>query len=120
MRQKRIWLSAFLILTLTLMPGSQTLDQKSAQKKKTTDTLQSEVTVTMKLIQVHVFDKNRKPVTHLDKSDFVLLDNGKVQTISAFERHFAALSEEKTENQVVTKEKLESRIVPEDEKNSLR
>jgi VWFA-related protein len=116
LRQKGIYLSAFLILTLTLMPGSQTLDQKSAQEKKTTDTPQSEVTVTMKLIQVHVFDKNGKPVTHLDKSDFVLLDNGKAQTISAFERHFAALSEEKTENQVVTKEKLESRIVPEDEK----
>jgi hypothetical protein len=49
--------------------------------------LQHEVAVTLKLIQVFVTDAEGKPVLDLEKSDFVIIDNGKPQTITDFERH---------------------------------
>ena len=52
--------------------------------------LQHEVAVTLKLIQVYVTDKNGKPVTNLDKSEFRVFDNGQLQTITEFERHMAS------------------------------
>ena len=51
--------------------------------------LQHEVAVTLKLIQVYVTDKNGKPVTNLDKSEFRVFDNGQPQTITEFEKHMA-------------------------------
>jgi len=60
--------------------------QEAAQLKKP---LQHEVAVTLKLVQVYVTDKNGKPVTNLDKSEFRVFDNGKLQTITEFERHMA-------------------------------
>ena len=54
--------------------------------------LQHEVSVTLKLIQVYVTDLNGKPVMHLSKSDFLLFDNAKPQTITDFEKHMAPIS----------------------------
>ena len=51
--------------------------------------LQHEVTVTLKLIQVYVTDKNGKPITNVDKSAFRVFDNGQIQTITEFEMHMA-------------------------------
>ncbi|MCX6563527.1 MAG: VWA domain-containing protein [Candidatus Aminicenantes bacterium] len=45
--------------------------------------------MTLKLIQVYVTDKNGKPVTNLDKSEFRVFDNGQLQTITEFERHMS-------------------------------
>jgi VWFA-related protein len=53
--------------------------------------LQHEVTVTLKLIQVFVTDANGKPALDLERSDFVITDNGKPQTITDFEKHALAL-----------------------------
>ena len=53
--------------------------------------LQHEVTVTLKLIQVFVTGPDGKPALDLDRSDFVLTDNGKPQTITDFESHVLAV-----------------------------
>jgi VWFA-related protein len=53
--------------------------------------LQHEVAVTLKLIQVFVTDANGKPALDLQKSDFVLSDNGRPQTITDFEQHVLSL-----------------------------
>jgi len=57
------------------------------------ETLQEEVTVTLKLIQVYVTDKEGNPVLDLEKSDFVLYDSGKLKTITDFEKHVLAKSD---------------------------
>ena len=53
--------------------------------------LQHEVTVTLKLIQVFVTGPDGKPALGLDRSDFVLTDNGKPQTVTDFESHVLAV-----------------------------
>ena len=53
--------------------------------------IRHQVTVTLKLIQVFVADPGGKPAMDLEKSDFVLRDNGVVQTITDFEKHVLAL-----------------------------
>ena len=53
--------------------------------------LQHEVTVTLKLIQVFVTGADGKPALDLTKTDFVLTDNGKSQTITDFESHVLAV-----------------------------
>jgi VWFA-related protein len=53
--------------------------------------LQHEVTVTLKLIQVFVTGPDGKPALDLTRSDFVLTDNGKPQTITDFESHVLAV-----------------------------
>ncbi len=52
--------------------------------------IQHKVTVTLKLIQVFVADPAGKPAMDLEKSDFVLYDNGKLQTVTDFEKHVLA------------------------------
>ena len=51
------------------------------------DTLQYEVSVTLKLIQVYVSDKDGSPVMDLRKDDFRLYDNGRLMTVTDFEIH---------------------------------
>lgn len=55
--------------------------------------LQHQVTVTLKLIQVFVTDDKGKPALDLERSDFVLYDNGAPQTITDFEKHILAAPE---------------------------
>ena len=62
-----------------------------ASRAATQSSLQHEVTVTLKLIQVFVTDANGKPVLDLEKSDFTLTDNGQPQKITDFEKHILAL-----------------------------
>jgi VWFA-related protein len=47
--------------------------------------------VTLKLIQVFVTGPDGKPALGLDRSDFVLTDNGQPQTITDFESHVLAV-----------------------------
>lgn len=49
--------------------------------------IQHEVTVTLKLVQVYVMDKEGKPVPDLLAKDFDLFDNGNPMTITDFEKH---------------------------------
>jgi len=48
--------------------------------------LQHEVSVTLKLIQVYVTDKNNSPVTDLVKGEFSVFDNGEPVEITDFEK----------------------------------
>jgi VWFA-related protein len=52
--------------------------------------LQHEVSVTLKLIQVYVTDKKGKAVQDLQKSDFVVYDNGQLKDITEYEKHILA------------------------------
>ena len=63
------------------------------QAKPSSESIQHEVTVSLKLVQVRVLDSYGKPARDLEQSDFIVLDNGKPQTITAFEKHFVALPE---------------------------
>lgn len=62
-------------------------------------TLQYEVAVTLKLVQVFVVDEKGNPVLDLGRDDFRILDNGRHQLITEFEKHTLRLpspgSEEK-------------------------
>lgn len=59
----------------------------SSQEKKKPEPLQHEVSVVLKLIQVYVTDKDGNPVTDLEKSDFILHDNGKLREVTDLEKH---------------------------------
>jgi hypothetical protein len=63
------------------------IDSDSVQEKIQQPTLQYEVSVSLKLIQVFVMDKQGRPVTDLNKSDFEIYDNGILKTITEFEKH---------------------------------
>jgi VWFA-related protein len=73
-------------------PASQELTQ--LQKP-----LQHEVSVTLKLVQVYVTDKKGKPVRDLQKSDFVVFDNGQKKEITDFEKHILTGPASKVEPQ---------------------
>jgi len=91
---KRISLLFISALLFILSLGSS-LDLKTYQANKSKQALQYEVTVTLKLVQVYVTDKNGNPVTDLKKSDFLVWDNGKPVKITDFERHIVSLPSEK-------------------------
>jgi len=61
------------------------------QERNNEKTLQHQVTVTVKLIQVYVTDKNGNPVLDLGKEDFVIYEDGKKQQITEFEKHVLSL-----------------------------
>ncbi len=81
-------LSAVIVQTTGQGPSPGTAFQDAARLQKP---LQHEVTVTLKLIQVFVTDKNGNPVTDLTKDDFILSDDGKPQKLTEFEKHFLSL-----------------------------
>ena len=56
----------------------------SGQEQEKSDPLQHEVTVTLKLIQVYVSDRDGNPVLDLTKDDFLLYDNGRPMTVTDF------------------------------------
>lgn len=80
---------AALSLFAILASGLSGHPEPSAQvKAKTPESpLQHQVTVTLKLVQVFVTDAKGKPALDLERSDFVLYDNGRAQTITDFEKH---------------------------------
>jgi VWFA-related protein len=62
--------------------------QEKTKVKQSQEPLHYEISVTLKLIQVFVADPKGNPAPGLEKSDFVLFDNGKAQKITDFEKHF--------------------------------
>jgi VWFA-related protein len=77
-----VFMSILLLLESNFLPSGQ---------------VQHEVTVTLKLVQVYVTDKNGEPISDLKPSDFELFDNGEPVKITEFERHilsFPALQPE--------------------------
>ncbi len=100
--KKRI-IPIILLLVFLFQPGLHRLNSESVQAKKAQKAFQHEVVVTLKLVQVHVTDKEGNPVTDLTKDDFILYDNKKLQTITDFEKHILAAPEKpiKPEKKVV-------------------
>lgn len=91
----------FLICQFLLHSGVKSaarLDAQTKEKPKAAqESLQYEVTVTVKLVQASVTDSQGNPVRDLEMSDFIIYDNGKLQTITGFETHFLAAPEVKVE-----------------------
>ena len=76
--------AVLLALSAVQKPGeAQTKSPDKSQETK----LRYEVVVTLKLIQVFVTDDQGNPVTDLEAADFELLDNGRPQKITDFEKH---------------------------------
>jgi VWFA-related protein len=74
-----------LSLCLPLSPAASPQETQNVSKP-----LQYEVSVVLKLIHVYVADAKGKPVEGLTKDDFVVTDNGRPVTVTAFERHLLA------------------------------
>jgi VWFA-related protein len=76
--------------------------QERSGTEQTQKPLQYIVSVTLKLIQVFVADSDGNPAPDLEKADFVLYDNGKLQKITDFERHFIQAPETVAVEQAVS------------------
>jgi VWFA-related protein len=83
-RGKLFW-PVVLLAWLALPISSRQSPVQDAPKQQ--PTLQYEVSVTLKLIQVYVTDKNGIPVQDLKKEDFVVFDNGQPVVVTDFEKH---------------------------------
>ena len=101
--ERKITLLSILLVAFFFQPSLYELNSESIQTKKDQKALQHEVTVTLKLVQVYVTDKQGNPVTDLTKDDFILYDNGKLQTITDLEKHFLAKPKKKEEKLKETK-----------------
>ena len=94
MKKSLSFLSLYLLFFQLGFPVSNCQSQDVDKNQKA---LHHEVTVTLKLIQVYVRDKKGNPVSDLSQSDFELYDNGKLQPITDFEKHFLSLPVKTTE-----------------------
>ena len=84
--------AALSVLVLAVAAGAGRPGPSGQAKSKAPEVpIQHEVTVTLKLIQVFVTAADGKPAIDLERSDFVITDNGKPQTITDFEKHVLAL-----------------------------
>lgn len=88
--------------------GSIAIQKKNSQKD-----LRHEVTVTLKLIQVYVMDKDGNPVMDLGIDDFEIYDKGERKKITEFEKYTLALpSDEKKPEEPKVKQKPEGKTQP--------
>jgi len=76
----------------------------SSQERNSKTTLQHQVTVNLKLIQVYVTDKKGNPAVDIKKEDFLIRDNGEKKQITEFEKHILNLSSSETEAPQATRE----------------
>jgi VWFA-related protein len=98
----------FLAGSVCLLAGLSTLSSSDSQEAvRLQRPLQHEVSVTLKLVQIYVTDKKGKPVQDLQKSDFIVYDNGQKKEITDFEKHILARPAIKAEPQPA-----EEKIVP--------
>jgi len=89
-RLKRAFLSIFLILIFIIALNNALISIPSL-KNGSQEQEQHEVTVTLKLIQVYVTDKEGKPAMDLELKDFELFDNGKRKDLTEFEEYTLSL-----------------------------
>lgn len=78
---------AMVLSLLFFLAFSVVLNSYIPQEKPQQPPLQYEVSVTLKLVQVFVTDKQGQPMTDLEKTDFEVYDNGQPKKITDFERH---------------------------------
>ena len=108
--KKQVIVISVLILVVFSFPiysqktDSDSTDLNSIQEKRDQEELKHEVVVVLKLVQVYVTDKKGNPITDLEKSDFILYDNGKLQTVTDFEKHLLIQPEKKVEEEIAKTE----------------
>jgi len=83
-RKPVAWISAGIAAAALVLLG---LTLARAEVQDLSKQLRSDVTVTVKLIQAYVTNKDGKPVTDLTAADFDVTDNGKPVPITHFEKH---------------------------------
>ena len=91
---------------------SSSASQEAVQLQKP---LQHEVSITLKLIQVYVTDKKGKPVQDLQKSDFIVYDNGQKKEITEFEKHILTKPAAKAEPQSAEEKIVQTPLPPADQ-----
>jgi VWFA-related protein len=80
--------SAVAAAALLIFVGPDLLSQAGQEKS-----LQHEVSVTLKLVQVYVTGKGGQSVTDLSAGDFEVIDNGQSFPVTHFEKHFLDIEE---------------------------
>jgi VWFA-related protein len=103
---------AAVTLILFSLPAIENRAAVQAQEKQ--PELQYQVQVTLKLVQVYVTDKKGNPVVDLNKEDFSIIDEGKPQKITEFERHVISMpsSEGTPQAQAETPEASAQELLP--------
>jgi VWFA-related protein len=101
-----------LFLALAIQPNLHGFKPESTQTQKSQKAFQYEVTVVLKLVQVFVTDKEGNPVTDLTKDDFILYDNGKLQKITDFEKHFLSRPKKPVQPEKKVEEVIEETQLP--------
>ncbi len=89
----------FLKLSLFFLPFTLVSYQNlnPSQESDKENSLQHQVSVTLKLVQIYVTDKDGYPVVDLNKEDFIIQDNGDKKKITEFEKHILHLPPSETE-----------------------
>jgi VWFA-related protein len=90
MKVKKLIISVFFIL-FSILTNSNSLFSVPDLESESQVQEQHEVTVTLKLIQVYVTDKDGKPAMDLKLEDFELFDNGTRKDLTDFEKHTLSL-----------------------------
>ncbi|MCX6576597.1 MAG: VWA domain-containing protein, partial [Candidatus Aminicenantes bacterium] len=108
---------SFLLLLagLGLIAGPPSPSSSAAQEAvQLQKPIQNEARVTVKLVQVYVTDKKGKPVQDLQKSDFVVYDNGQKKEITEFEKHILAAPTSKVPPQPPEEKIVQTPLLPSD------
>jgi len=106
----------FLVGSVCLLAGLSSLSSSESQEAvRLQKPLQHEVSVTLKLVQVYVTDKKGKPVQDLQKSDFIVYDNGQKKEITDFEKHILTGPTTKIEPKPTTEKIVQTPIPPADQ-----
>jgi len=96
-------LKCILITLLFFFSVFLSLSLQSTPRQEKTQELQHEVTVTLKLVQVSVTDKEGNAVLDLKEEDFQLFEDGKLKEIAAFETHFLDKPEKQIKKRIEEK-----------------
>ena len=80
-------LAVCLLLSLLVPSAAPSAIPAARARQDLTKSLQYEVSVVLKLINVYVTDKNGKPVGDLTLDDFTATDNGQPVKLTEFEKH---------------------------------
>lgn len=99
-----------LLLGFSFRPVASSQEAAKLQKP-----LQHEVSVTLKLVQVYITDKRGNPVSDLQKSDFIVYDNGQKKEITEFEKHILTDPTSKTEPKPSIEKVVQTPIPPPDQ-----
>lgn len=88
----RVLAFAALCLLSFMLSAAPVVDRQQ-RASEAQEKLEYEVSVTLKLVQVHVGDRKGKPVANLSPADFAIRDNGEVRSIVHFEKHILSSPE---------------------------